>query len=481
MPEHATMPNMGGVAVPQEHSAKTNAAAAQAVQETNRDRLSPIPSTNVSSQGQSIEKRTAETAARVESTTAEIARRRARRDTVSILLDELRKAKPTAESFVSVDRTLPPPPSPASIIESLKISQEVFAKQEQHTEEVATSRKQLLDALCRFTTIEQQRSIAEQMQEFETRLFKNSAIQAEPEIYASYKDLCKILMTDPAERTLPWQSRLLAVSHFLIHAAQPDSICQGSKIGAQIFCLMQKLISNRPSRLAEILSSAALTGEWHAFDGKLIKADEHSLKPGPEELMFKAGDHKRSYAAKIWQIFMLNNCLIRRTVPMFYSETPGRPGKDYGGQILRTSDGQPINPKLGASVSFFELALLSRFEFGENSCILVNDLSFPAQSAELKDLEAQNMLVHFKSAAELSDILAQCKAEGRLPAVVAVDERRLLAESYQDGINHAVNIVDFNEFGALRVFNPILLPGMQRTARLTLQRLYNATLSNFRV
>lgn len=413
--------------------------------------------------------------------TTRIMRKRGNRDTVSILLDELRKAKPTIESFVTVDRTLPPPPTPAVVVETSKSTASLFSQNEHSSEEIDSARKQFVAALCRFAKHEQLRNITELMAEFETRIFKSGNLLAEAEIYDSYKQLNKLLSAEPKERSLPWQSRLLAVSHFFIHAAKPETICQGSKVGSQVMCFAQKLISSRPSRLAEILSSAGIDGEWQAFDGKILKIDEHSLKPGPEELLFRSGDHKRSYAAKIWQIFMLNNCLTRRTVPMIYSETPGRPGKDYGGQILRTIDGQVVNPKLGANVSFFELALLSKFEFGESNCIFVNDLSFAAQSAELRDLESQNMLVHFKSASELSDLLAQARDEGRLPVTVAVDERRLLAESYQDGINHSVNVLEFNEYGSLRIFNPLLLPGMQRSARVSLQRLYNATLSNFRV
>lgn len=406
-------------------------------------------------------------------------RKRAGRDTVSILLDELRKAKPTVESFSSVDRTLPPPPSPATIVQINALSASLFS-QVHDSEEVTAARCQFLESVCRYTNDEQQQTLTELMVEFEKRVFMSNNAQAEPEIFDSYKQLTNLLQAAPTERSLPWQSRMLAVSHFLVHAARPDTICLGSKIGSQTLCLAQKLISSRPSRLAEILRSAGLDGEWRAFDGKVLKVDEHSMKPGPEELAYKAGDHKRSYAAKIWQLFLLNNCLVRRTVPMIYSETPGRPGKDYGGQILRTSDGKPVNPKIGANISFFELALLARFEFGEASCVLVNDLSFGTQSAELMDLSSQKMLLHFKTASELGDLLAICRDEGKLPVTVAVDERRLLAESYQDGINHAVNVTDFNEYGNLRIYNPLLLPGMQRTTRISLQRLYNASLSNFK-
>jgi hypothetical protein len=85
--------------------------------------------------------------------------------------------------------------------------------------------------------------------------------------------------------------------------------------------------------------------------------------------------------------------------------------------------------------------------------------------------------VHIASADDLSEVLLNANAKNSMPVMIAVSERRLLAETYNDGINHCVSVIANNECGTLKIFNPQLLPGMARVARINLQRLYNASLS----
>lgn len=334
-----------------------------------------------------------------------------------------------------------------------------------------------MEALCRLADENQRFAVASYMSEFETRITESFPQLAAYEINASYKALEKLLACAPCERSMPWQSRLLAASQFLSHLANPETICLGTRLGAQIVCLIQKLCLGRPSSLADVLASACLVGEHKAFDGKIVAVDEHSLKPGAEELSYKPGDLRRSLAVKILQCMLLNNCLPRRSRPMIYSETPGRPGRGYGGQIVKTLDGELLNPKLGVNLSFLELALLSCYQFGEKQSVLVNDSSFSERSAERQDAVKQKHLRHVSSSSDLAEALRQARDKHMLPLTIAIDERRLLADTYKDGINHAINVIVYNDYGMLKIYNPQLLPGMQRIARVPLQKLYNATLS----
>lgn len=394
------------------------------------------------------------------------------------MLDELRHKVPSGpETFDSVDRSLPSPPAPQILIRAIQSCKTVFLDFSKIAQAVSDSRDMLLEAACGLADENQQRALATAMSEFESRMIKENPANAELEINDSYVHLAHLLSDAPTERSLPWQSRLLASAQFLEHAAKPETLCQGYKIGARAICLTQKLMVTKPSRLAEMLFSAGISGKWETFDGKVITIDEHSLKPGAEEILFKAGENKRSYATKILQCLMMNNCLMRRSKPMVYSETPGRPGRGYTGQIVKGIDGEAIDLKLGATLSFLELALIAKYEFEEENCVIINSSSFAAQTPEAADLKRQKILIHINSKEELSDALLEAKNRASLPVTVAVDERRLLAESYQDGINHAINVTAFSEYGMLKIFNPQLLPGMQRVARINLQRLYNAMLS----
>lgn len=399
-------------------------------------------------------------------------------DTMNYMLKELRQPESiVVDEFRTVDRLLPPYPPPPIMARSIGRCLTAFLDFSEEARSVSDFREHLLECICGLADETNRLACASLMAAFETRMFEQYRETASAEINSSYRYLCKVLTDTPGTRSLPWQSRLLAVSHFLAHGADPGSIAMGRKIGAQVACLMHKIFSKSPSRFAAMLASAVIDGTWRTFDGKVVSCDENSLKPGPEEIKWVNGEDKRSYAAKILQCLLLNTCLRRRRVPMIYREIPGRPGKNYGGQIVSILEGEQVNPKYSA-LSLLELALLARFEFGENDCIITNDNSFALNSQEIFDREKGiNILVHINSLEELIDALTTAREAGALPVTIAIDERKLLSDSYQDGINHAINVVMFNENGLMKIFNPHLLPGMQRIARINVQKFYNSTMS----
>ena len=399
------------------------------------------------------------------------------RTTLAYMLDELQQKTPAQpEALDKIDRSLPAPPAAKILARAIGSCLTHFLDFSGISKAVQESREYLLEAVCSLADENQRQAIAACMAEFETRMIRDHKAIAEGEINATYDNLRYLLKSEPTARSIPWQSRLLATQHFLSHAARPETLGQGSKIGSEVFCLAHKLFTTQPTRLTEMIASVAISGEWQTFDGKTMVIDEHSLKPGPEEILYRPGENRRSYAAKIIQVLMLNNCLRRRKRSMSYSETGGRPGKEYGGQTVRSIDGELLNPKY-ARISLLELALLAKFEFEETGFIIINSNSFAPQTPEFADLLSKNnLLVHVFSQEDLMETLREKKEQGMLPVTIAVDERRLLAESYADGINHCVNVVTFNEYGLLKVFNPHLLPGMQRDSRISLQRLYNSTL-----
>lgn len=393
------------------------------------------------------------------------------------MLDELQQKIPTqVENLDKIDRSLPAPPAPAILAKALGTCLSYFLDFSGISKAVQEAREDLLEAVCSLADENQRQAIASCMAEFESRMIRDHKSIAEGEINATYGNLRYLLKAEPKERSIPWQSRLMAAQHFISHAAKPETVGQGSKIGTEVMCLIQKLITTQPTRVTEMIASVAVSAEWQTFDGKTMFIDEHSLKPGPEEILYRPGENRRSYAAKIVQLLLVNNCLRRRKRSMTYSETSGRPGKEYGGQIVRTLDGELLNPKQ-SSLSLLELAMLMKYEFEESPSIIVNSNSYAPQTPEFQDLlSKQSLLVHVFSAEDLSETLRQAKENSNLPVMIAVDERRLLAEVYSDGMNHLINVVNFNDYGMLKIFNPHLLPGMQRASRISLQRLYNATL-----
>lgn len=312
------------------------------------------------------------------------------------------------------------------------------------------------------------------MHQFESRLFTDATSQnAERQITNSYDNIRYLLNGLPQEKSLPWRSRCLLAQHFMVHAADPSTISQGSRLAAQVTCLIHKIFLCAPSRAAQILSAVAIESAWTTLDGFRIEIPAGSCAPKREELLYKPGKDTRSYAGQIMQFLLLNNAFQRRAEPLYYTESSGRPGFEYLGQRLHNEAGNTVyeDPIL----SLLELDFLSRLELGDMNTVVINDLSCAEESIER--LDHRRLLVHVSDRLELTAALYRAKREGRLPLSIAVDHRRLMSDSFKDGINHVVNLVDIDEYGTAIIFNPLALPGMKRLFRIGLQRLYNASFS----
>lgn len=315
------------------------------------------------------------------------------------------------------------------------------------------------------------------MKQWEMRAFSIITAGGEAGICRTYAYLKELLQGPAKEQSLPWQSRSLAASHFLIHAADPFSVAQGRRIAAGLTCLIQRVFSRYPSRAAQMLAGIGIDAAWSAYDKQRVVFSEASIKPKKEELLFEAGQDARSYACQLLQLALFNNCLQRRAEPLSYEESVGRPGSGYLGQTLVAGAGNQPLSKENVAISVMEIELLSRFEFGESGTVIANSCSVQPALSGMDDRLHRELLIQIGSQQELSDVLLQAKNEGRFPLSIAVAERRLLSDVYRDGIDHVINVTDFDEYGRVRIFNPHTLPGMRRHASVSLQRLYNASLS----
>lgn len=331
--------------------------------------------------------------------------------------------------------------------------------------------------LASFSRCRQNTKLAEfavSMQKWEQRAFASMKERAETQIIECYNSLMSLLESQPTAQSIPWQSRLLASAHFLVHAADPHTIRQGKRLASGVTCVIHRVFSLCPASAAKMIVAACIDGKWTAFDGQSVTLSQWSLQPKMEELSYNNRSDKRSYACQILQLLLLNNCLQRRLTPLTYEESSGRPGREYLGQRLLDSEGCASSPAQQTNLSLGEIELLSRYEFGHKGAVVAHSLSFSYVSAQNESSYIQNMLVHVSCLADLADVLAEAKAKNKLPLSVAVDERKLLSEAYSDGINHVINVTDFDGINSVLVYNPRLLPGMKSHCRISLQKLYNA-------
>lgn len=289
------------------------------------------------------------------------------------------------------------------------------------------------------------------------------------EVAATYSLLSQLVSENSNAAILNWKLRWLAAVHFLSHVSEPQTVSAGSRLASSAVCLIHRAFILHPSRLAEMMYSLAI-GARLVLPGRHVSVDFASLQPGRDELVYRPGLSHRSFAVKLLQLAVVNGCLPEWQT---YRENNGRPGREYKGQAIIGPGGEALyNPVL-------TLEMLSRFNklnFGDDETVFAHAKSLG--ESELESAANAGNVVIFSCLDEFADALDRAVRSRNLPITLAVDERKLLADSYCDGVTHAINVVQYSDFGAPQILNPRLLAGMQRQTKLPLHRLYNATFLN---
>lgn len=158
------------------------------------------------------------------------------------------------------------------------------------------------------------------METFEKRAKERNMPAAE--VAETYKQMNRLL--DAQTGAVGPHERQLAAKSFMSHAADPTNIDQGQHNTCNVTSLAERTMTRTPSKMAEVVASAAIDGKWTAADGKQISLKPESLQPGKEESTFPpAKDGDRTYASQLMNTVNVNDVTQRRVPPEFYSS--GRP------------------------------------------------------------------------------------------------------------------------------------------------------------
>lgn len=364
-----------------------------------------------------------------------------------------------------------PPVLPISPTDWLSIC-EPLSKFPLSGQQVVSARKSLLEANFKRSRNVPAATITGCMLAFERRAASKAHPVGEEEVARTYSILASLLNDAPTADSMPWICRWLASIHFLSHMADPGSISQGSRMAAGPTCIMHRVITLYPSRLARWIYDLAVSRSTDVA-GRRIVAEESSVRPGKEELLYRPDSNQRSYAVKLFHLVVFNACLPDNLV---YIECNGRPGRKYKGQTIADLQGNEIS--LAPELPLISLSRFARLNFGDTRTFFAHRQAFDHVRSEYVD--QRDLPVVFDNIEDLSEALEVAARERKLPITISVDERRLLADSYRDGVNHLVNVAQFKDFASPHVFNPRLLPGMQRNARVHLQKLFSATFAHGR-
>jgi len=309
------------------------------------------------------------------------------------------------------------------------------------------------------------------IKEFEERAQKEHISQAERDKF--YASLDTLITTETGKVSL--DKRGILAAQCLEHAAHPHDIDQGRYNTCNVTTLEERSFTRSPSKMAEIVTSVALTGEW---DG--IKIDERSLEPRKGAIECPPADGVRSFASQILNVTMVNDITQRRNPPMFYSEEIHLDDPADGGERLRFKNGTEVTYKdLGIPHANPDAPVrkpcVNIDEIQAEGTKLSGDSGFCIANVDKNDKHAKNV-IHIDSADKLRETIEKLQKEGKLPAVLMVDGANPIFNNGRKSDNvdcHVVSILGYDKEKGVLISNQW---GKASDGYHTLNEVYAATI-----
>ncbi|HEY9790047.1 MAG TPA: hypothetical protein V6D22_06605 [Candidatus Obscuribacterales bacterium] len=288
------------------------------------------------------------------------------------------------------------------------------------------------------------------------------------ELGGTYEQINRLLTTDSPYLTK--DERTTVGAEILYHVATPR-IDQGLHQTCNATVLENIAFEKNPSMAAKIIADAALTASITGADGKRIKLDAGSLKPGWEErTFFPPEDMLRTHASQLFQVAVLNDVGQRdKESPSAFVQKP----EGDASLLFKLGSALPFSEywmptgydvwrerKTGAESDFSglspgQIADESKRLFGNKYDVLEYDAmpsmkySHPwawAQTgtAELNGIHGYGDSKKMDSENTLRKTLANLKSQDRLPVIV--------------GVNALNPKIDKSETSWLDVFTKVIRP-----------------------
>jgi hypothetical protein len=323
---------------------------------------------------------------------------------------------------------------------------------------VADARKAMDDALDHHEpklSDKEKKDFHDKETAFENRA-KAEHMSAE-EVAKTYEQVTKLLSAKNGKVSDP-NLRAQLAEEIMTHAAKPETVKQGEHQTCNVTTVAERTYSRNPSKMAEMVTTTALTGEWKAADGKVIKIDSNSLKPGREESEArydpehpKDPDH-RSFANQIANNVMVNDATQRRNPPEYYSQGPTDGPGDTGERLFNKPEGDPQRKALTQNVvengvtkaALIKEPTLSDSEIAQVGQRLTGDKGFYLDARAPGEGDGTN---HYENKQQFEDALKQMKDKHQFPAVVGVDQQAAPFGNGSSGGNedHVVNVTAYDE------------------------------------
>ncbi len=233
------------------------------------------------------------------------------------------------------------------------------------------------------------------------------------EIKDTYSSLARILNAG-SDAKIPQDQRIILAQQIIGQVARPSLVDQGSQVTCGAAALENIVFSTHPGGAANMLAEVALTGQFKATDGTLIKFPESNLKQfGDSQGILPSGHTAdRSYASQLFQIAAINSFMQSRGDKV-YTQLPSLMGK---GAMMSTREAMidkngitskfpgMLEPEIGKA---YEQITGAKRE----TLILGNTVARPDHAADLVGFDNQDALV-LK--------LEELRKSGNLPIIAMV-------------------------------------------------------------
>ncbi len=315
---------------------------------------------------------------------------------------------------------------------------------------IASSREQLSkSALDNIHSTPELQKFNSDLNSFE----KRAADQGIPakDVAATYDQMSTLM--NAKDGAVPKDDRILAAKSLAHHLGDGTNADQGHNNTCGVTALGEKLIANKPATAAEIVTSTALNGSWtNPADGKNIKLDAESLKPGKEENTFPpAHDGDRTYATKLMNVTLANDISQRRETPQYYSQTLQTENRKDTGERLTFADGRELKEsdlnKASTSNDLVRSPGVYPSELAQSLGRLTGE---KGTVIEHKNLEKDNNdVAHVGNSVQLANKLAQLQADKQMPALLTVDAADPKFNDLSSGLKsnswHEISITSYDK------------------------------------
>jgi hypothetical protein len=320
--------------------------------------------------------------------------------------------------------------------------------------DVATEHKNLSDWADKTLKEPELSKFKKDMTDFEDRAKRDGLSQ--DEILKTYQQIERVNAATGAKPLSPLERQHIA-QEVMHQAAVPTDISQGFHDTCNVTAVECRTYTRDPAAAAKLVADVALTGEYHAPDGTVVKVDPSAHD---QSKTWPPRDGQRTHASEIFEVTAVNIHYAQENAKngtnIHYEQHDPTPGDnaDTGERLMDNSKKPPQEVTQGGFLGWWG----SNVRQPDLADKAITDISNSITGKDEKDVllqawgKSEGGVTAVHSEAELKAKLKELKDQHKLPVVIFVDTNN--EPFYSDsgrgaaggsGGYHVVTVTDYDE------------------------------------